>query len=129
MKKISIIFTLLFSTMIFAGAANAQTNKSDEDKVYKQSEVDQKALITTKPRASTNGQCGRGPGTNGTTRIAVVLRKTGEVSDVKVAKSSPCATFNQNALAAARNIKFKTAMKDGQAVSVAVWVEYSYRMF
>lgn len=129
MKKITIIFTLLFSAMIFAGAVNAQTNKSEDEKIYKQSEVDQKAEITKKPRASTNGQCGRSYGTNGTTRISVILRKTGEVDGVKLVKSSPCATFNENALDAARNIKFKPAMKGGQAVSVSVWVEYSYRMF
>lgn len=101
---------------------------SEEDKIYKQSEVDEKPQIKKKPRANYENSYGQCAG-QGVVRLKIVLLKTGRIGEVGVIDSSQCEIFDQNAINAAKKIKFKPALKNGQAVSVSVLVEYSYRVF
>ena len=117
MKKISIIFILLFLTISFVGAATAR--KSD-DKIYKMSEVDKKPEITEQPRVSADGKCGTAKSL--TVRLRIVLRKSGKVTDVEILDPSVCEAFNERAVEASKAIKFKPAEKDGKPVSVAVTI-------
>lgn len=132
MKKIPIIITLLFSVLIFAGAAKAQpkTLPSDQtDKVYKMSEVDEKPVMTKKPRGSArtrDNRYGCPTGTEGTARVRLVLRRSGMVTDVEMVKSSGCAIFDDNVIEAAKKIQFTPGKKNGEAVSVSVVLIYSY---
>ncbi len=133
MKKFDFPLFALFMLLLFLGNSFAQNNssvtsiqKSEDEKVYKQSEVDQKAKIIKRPHPSTDRMCGND---SGFVRVSVVLHKSGKVSDVKSLKSSDCQRFSENSLNSARKIKFNPAVKDGQPVSVLVMVEYTYRRF
>jgi TonB family protein len=89
------------------------------------SEVDEKPKLTKRPIPSTDGRCEN----NGLAQVRVVLLKSGEIGKVEFIKASPCAAFNQNALKAAKQIKFKPAMKDGKTVSVYVKVIYTFARY
>ena len=123
----------LFMLFLLFGNSFAQDNSSitsiqkiDDEKVYKQSEVDQKAKITKRSHPSTDRMCSND---SGLVRVLVVLHKSGKVSDVKSLKSSECQRFNENSLDSAKKIKFNSAVKDGQPVSVSVMVEFTYQRF
>ena len=123
----------LFMLFLLFGNSFAQDNSSitsiqkiDDEKVYKQSEVDQKAKITKRSHPSTDRMCSND---SGLVRVLVVLHKSGKVSDVKSLKSSECQRFNENSLDSAKKIKFNPAVKDGQPVSVSVMVEFKYQIF
>ena len=131
MRKFYFPVFALFLLLLLFGNSAAQDNNStapvqngDDEKVYKQSEVDQKAKIIKKPIPSTDRMCGED---SGHVRVVVVLHKSGQVSDVQFLKSSECQRFNENSADSAKKIKFDPALKDGQPVSVSAMVEYTYR--
>jgi len=133
MKKFYFPSFALFIVLSLFGSSFAQDNssktsiqKNDDEKIYKQSEVDQKAKITKRSHPSTDRMCSND---SGLVRVLVVLHKSGKVSDVKSLKSSECQRFNENSLDSAKKIKFNPAVKDGQPVSVSVMVEFTYRRF
>jgi len=129
MKKFYFPPFALFMLLLF-GNSFAQDNgsinsmqQSDDEKVYKRSEVDQQSKIIKKPIPSTDRMCGND---NGFVRVRVVLLKSGKVGDVESLKTSECERFNENSLDSAKKIKFSPAVKDGQPVSVSVMIEYTY---
>ncbi len=133
MRKFYFPVFALFMLLLLFGNSFAQDNdstasiqKNDDEKVYKQSEVDQRAKITKKTIPSTDRMCGDD---SGFVRVMVVLHKSGKVSDVKSLKSSECQRFNENSFESAKKIKFNPALKDGQPVSVSAMVEYTYRRY
>ncbi len=121
-----IIFLLFGNSFAQDNSSITSIQKIDDEKVYKQSEVDQKAKITKRPHPSTDRMCSND---SGLVRVLVVLHKSGKVSDVKSLKSSECQRFNENSLDSAKKIKFNPAVKDGQPVSVSVMVEFKYQIF
>ena len=133
MKKLYFPTLALLTLLFLSGGSFAQENvstasiqKIDEEKIYKQSEVDQKAKITKRQHPSTDRMCDSDAGS---VKLQVTLHKSGKVSDVKLLVSSECQRFNENALAAAKKIKFNPALDEGQPVSVTVIVEFTYRKF
>ena len=132
MKKFHFPLFALFVLLLF-GNTFAQDNssttsiqKNDEEKIYKQSEVDQKAKIIKRSSPSTDRMCSND---SGLVRVLVILHKSGKVSDVKSLIASECQRFNENSLTSAKKIKFKPALKDGQTVSVSVMVEFKYQRY
>ena len=133
MKKFYFPSFALFMLLLLFGISFAQDNstatsiqKNDDEKIYKQSEVDQKAKIIKRSHPSTDRMCNND---SGLVRVLVVLHKAGKVGDVKSLKSSECQRFNENSLDSARKIKFNPAIKDGQPVSVTVMVEFKYQRY
>ncbi len=133
MKKFYFSSFALFILLLLFGNSFAQNissatsiQKNDDEKVYKQSEVDQKAKITKRQHPTTDRMCNND---SGLVRVLVVLHKSGKVSDVKSLKSSECQRFNENALSSAEKIKFIPAVKDGLPVSVSVMVEFKFRTY
>ena len=103
----------------------ASTSSSQiADIVYKGSEVDKKAVIISRPEPAYTIKA-RKKGTAGKVRLRMVLTATGEVSDIKVLKSLTHG-LTENAIEAARLIKFQPAMKDGREVSQYVTFEYNF---
>jgi TonB family protein len=97
------------------------------DGPFRQKDVTKKAVITYKPE----------PGfiedvlsdhVDGVVRLRAVLNKSGEVTDISVIKPMP-GGFTEKAVAAARQIKFRPAEKDGRPVSQYVVLEYSFVIF
>jgi len=100
---------------------------TDEDKVYQRNEVDKPPVYLQKPRPQLNRQCRMR--SSGTVRFAIILRRSGQVEISSMTQSSSCEAFDKNAYEATKNIKFDPAIKDGQPVSVATWVEYKYSIY
>jgi TonB family protein len=127
----SLVLTACLS-VASAGEARPQEPQpaaGEEDRVYRQSEVDEKAVLDRKSwRANIpkGYRCGE---RQGTVRLRVVLHKSGEVADVAVSSKSNCEEFDRTAIKAARKVKFTPAKRDGVAVSQYSLFEYNYRIW
>jgi TonB family protein len=133
MRKLFLTFLMLFFVFCLIGAIKAQnTNSSnsqpqnDDEKYYKSTEVDQKIKITSKPIPKTDGKCSE---QSGRLSVRVFFHKSGKINKVEYIKPSSCDQFNENALSAAKQIKFKPAIKNGQEVSYTTIVEYSWSKY
>jgi|GEM_PF-3522657 len=133
MRKFYLMLYALFMLLFLIGNLFAQDSSSqistltnDEETIYKQSEVDQKAKVLKRSYPATDGKC---IDDSGFARVLVILHKSGKVSDVKFLIASECQRFNENSLDSAKKIKFKPALKDGQPVSVSVMVEFKYQRY
>ncbi|HEV7645002.1 MAG TPA: energy transducer TonB [Pyrinomonadaceae bacterium] len=124
----SIAAVLVLTVCCFAAArAQSAAPQPDEDRLYNQNEVDKKAQLLTKPRASSNGQCKRNA--SGTILFNLVMRRSGAVEIASVPQTSGCDAFDRSAYDAIGNIKFNPAEKDGQPVSVKMTITFTYTNF
>lgn len=106
----------------------ADTPKSvDYNKVFTGKEVTQKARILSQPRAGYT-DAARQNGVSGTVTLRMVLAASGEVTNITVVTGLPDG-LSEKAIAAARQIKFEPAMKDGRAVSQYVQVQYNFSIY
>src|SRR5688572_24290843 len=106
--------------------AAAQDQSQLQDNIYQPAEVTVKAKITrkTEPRYTEEA---RRNGTSGTIIVRMVLRASGEVTDIVVLKGLPHG-LNDSAVRAAQEMRFEPAIKDGRKVSQYVSLEYGFRI-
>ena len=109
------------------GKQGAATQGCDGNPVYKLSEVDVKPRIRSKPNPRYTEEARR-RGVSGRVVVAAVLCATGEVGDVEVVEGLPAGLFEE-AVKAARRIKFEPARKDDERVAVRVRVLYDFMVF
>ena len=115
---------LLSPVAVKASEQGKSAETGGDDRVYKQDEVDEKAVVERKGFIYPSSMgCQEG---SGTARVLVVLRKTGQVTDVIFRIKSGCENFDQQVVKAVRKVRFKPAMKDGQPVSQYGMFEYNY---
>jgi len=93
---------------------------------YSPKEVDVKAEVTAKPEPVYTREARRA-GVQGIVILKVLLLGDGKIDRVRVVKRLPYG-LTENAIRAACEIKFKPAMKGGQAVSQWVAMEYGFRL-
>ncbi len=99
------------------------------ERVFTQREVDQKAVITSKPAANYTDSA-RQNNIQGEVRVQAVLDRSGTVRTIKVVLGSELGYgLPEQAIAAARKIKFTPAIKDGRPVSVQLTVQYLFRVY
>ena len=99
----------------------------DYSRPFKQSEVTQKALITFKPEPGfTEGA--RKFSVVGVVRLRAILHTSGEMRSISVVKGLPHG-LTEKSIAAARQIRFEPARKDGRPVSQYVVLEYNYNLY
>ncbi len=125
MKKFIIILAILFFTAFFGGSVKAQ-NTGDSDKSdakIQKSDYDQNVVIKRKPQPIVSRSCSR---FEGRTRVRATFDKSGEVTDVELLVSSGCDGFDENAIKAAKKIKFKPALKNGEPVTITKQIEYAF---
>ena len=99
----------------------------DYSRVFKQNEVTQRALITFKPEPGFTEEARKNTVT-GTVRLRAVLSANGEVINISVVKGLADG-LTEKAIAAARQIKFRPAQKDGHTVSQYVVLEYNFNIY
>jgi len=121
MKLFVLIYTVLLCTFIFASNSRGQANSSSEP--AKKQEKDRSVKIINRPRV----QLGKCSEAYGLTRVKATFDKSAKVTIVVVIISSGCASFDNNAVDAAKRIKFKPAIKKGEPVTAVLMVEYIYR--
>jgi len=100
----------------------------DQDQVagYSAKEVDVKAEVTAKPEPGYTREARRA-GVEGGVVLKVLLLANGKLDRVRVVRRLPYG-LTENAIRAACEIKFKSAMKAGQPVSQWVTIQYEFRL-
>jgi TonB family protein len=94
---------------------------------FRQNEVNVRALITFKPEPGFTEEA-RKNNVTGTVRLRAILSAGGEVTNISIVKGLPDG-LTEKAIAAARQIKFRPAQKDGRTVSQYVVLEYNFNIY
>ena len=98
--------------------------ESAGERIYIGREVDVKARLLTKPEPRYTADA-RKNNISGTVILKVIFAKTGEVKNIRVASGLPYG-LTEEAINAARQIKFTPAMIDGTPVSMWMQLEYNF---
>ncbi|HEX8558771.1 MAG TPA: energy transducer TonB [Pyrinomonadaceae bacterium] len=99
----------------------------DYTRPFKPAEVTQRAIITFKPEPGFTEEARRNNVT-GVVRLRAILSASGEVTSLSVVKGLPDG-LTEKAIAAARQIRFRPALKDGRSVSQYVVLEYNFNIY
>ncbi|MBV8856422.1 MAG: energy transducer TonB [Acidobacteria bacterium] len=99
----------------------------DYTRPFRQNEVTRKALITFKPEPGFTEEA-RKNNVTGVVRLRAVLHSSGGIQSISVVKGLPDG-LTEKAIAAARQIRFTPAEKDGHAVSQYVVLEYNFNIY
>jgi TonB family protein len=90
-------------------------------------EVDQRARLLSKPEPHYTEEARRNQ-VSGTVKLRAIFSSSGEVVQIRALNTLPFGLTEQ-AIAAARQIKFVPAMKAGHAVSVHMQLEYNFNLY
>jgi len=122
---IAVLIGLFFVSGICASSSIGQESSAQPgEKVYQPSEVSRKARITLKPPAQYTEEA-RKRDIRGRVILRVVLRASGDITDIEVIKGLPYG-LTEECIKVAHRIKFEPAVKDGQKVSQYVDAQYVF---
>jgi TonB family protein len=96
------------------------------ERIFKGKDVDKKVVIDSKPEPKYTDEA-RKRGQQGVVTLYCVLGSTGRITDIYVVYGLPYG-LTEAALAAAKEIKFEPAMKDGKPVSMWVLLLYNFEL-
>jgi TonB family protein len=99
----------------------------DYSRVFTSREVDSKVQILSKPKPSYTEDARKNQ-VQGTVVLRVVFSSAGSVTNITLVRGLPNG-LSERAIAAAREIKFTPATKDGRAVSVSMLLEYNFNLY
>ena len=99
----------------------------DTPKIYTRREVDQPVTISSKPQPSYTEEARKNQ-VIGTVVLRVVFGADGSIGTVSVVRGLPNG-LSEQAIVAARRIKFVPAQKNGLAVSTVVQLEYNFNLY
>jgi TonB family protein len=119
LMTIAIALSFCLSGLALAGQA--------QEKIYKPSEVTVKAKILRKPEPVYT-ESARRNNVSGRIVVEMVLRTSGEVTDIVIIKGLPHG-LNDSAVRAAKATEFEPAIKDDQKVSQYLRMEYEFRIY
>ena len=105
---------------------NSDQNNQSEERIYPAKEVSRKPVIKDKPVPEYT-LIARQHGVEGTVVLRAVFRSSGKVTNIQATKTLPDGLTEQ-AIDAARRIKFKPAEKDGRPVSTYMQLEYNFHL-
>lgn len=97
------------------------------EKIYIGKEVDRKAVLAMKPEPMYTRQA-KQRGIEGTVVLKVVFAANGSITNIRTV-SGLSAGLTENAIDAARKIKFIPAVKDGKYVSMWYQLEYNFNLY
>jgi TonB family protein len=109
------------------GGQGNNPNPNDPDRVYNPSDVAQRARVLFKPEPQYTEEA-RKNGITGTVILRVVFSKSGEVTSIRAMQSLQ-GGLTEKAIAAARQIKFVPATRNGQPVSMYMQLEYNFNLY
>ncbi len=109
------------------GGSNGNNAKDDPDRVYKLTDVSTRPRVISKPEPQYTEVARRNQVT-GTVVLRVVFSSSGQVTNIQtVQKLSDGLT--EKAIAAARQIRFVPATRNGQPVSMSMQLEYNFNLY
>jgi TonB family protein len=107
------------------GSGSSSDLQSDTgERIFTGREVDTKARLVSKPPPVYTDEA-RNHQVSGTVILKVIVSKSGQVTNIRVVSGLPFGLTEQ-AIKAAKGIKFIPAMKDGQPVSMWMQLEYNF---
>jgi len=110
------------------GASSGNSTKNeDPDRVYPPREVTTRARVVSKPEPQYTEEARRGSIT-GTVILRAVFSRTGQVTNIQVMQKLG-GGLTERAIAAAKQIRFVPAMRNGQPVSMYMQLEYNFNLF
>jgi protein TonB len=109
------------------GGSGGPGIEHDPTRIYRRDEVTQRALITFKPEPGFTEDA-RKNNVTGVVRLRAILHASGSVQSISVVKGLPDG-LTEKAIAAARQIRFTPAEKDGHAVSQYIVLEYNFNIY
>jgi TonB family protein len=100
---------------------------SDSENPLSSKELPTKYVILNKPEPRYTREARRN-GITGTVRLKAVLAASGKVTHIVIMKALPDG-LTENAIEAAKRIRFLPSIKDGKLVSTYVTLEYGFAMY
>ncbi len=97
------------------------------DRVYSSPDVSQRARVLFKPEPQYTEEA-RKNSITGTVILRVVFSKSGEVTNIRAMQSLQ-GGLTEKAIAAARQIRFVPATRNGQPVSMYMQLEYNFNLY
>jgi len=99
----------------------------DPDRIYTTPQVTTRARVISKPEPQYTEEARRAQIT-GTVILRAVFSRRGQVTDIR-AMQSLSGGLTEKAMAAARQIRFVPATRNGQAVSMYMQLEYNFNLY
>ncbi|MBA2527809.1 MAG: energy transducer TonB [Pyrinomonadaceae bacterium] len=100
---------------------------TDYNRVFSGKEVSSKARVLSKPEPQYTEEARKNQIT-GTVVLRAVFTSGGQVTNIRSVSGLPHG-LTERAIAAARQIRFSPAMKDGRAVSMYIQLEYNFNLY
>jgi TonB family protein len=110
-----------------SSGANGDNTSKDIDRVFRQTEVSARARVISKPEPQYTEEARRNQIT-GRVVLSVVFDRTGQVTNIRAVQTL-CCGLTEKAIAAARQIRFVPAMRDGLVVSTYMQLEYNFNLY
>ena len=102
-------------------------NGTDYSRVFTPKDVNVKARILSRPEPQYTEEARKNQ-VSGTVVLRAVFSSSGQVTNIRAVSSLPYG-LTERAIAAARQIRFTPAMKDGRAVSQYIQIEYNFNLY
>ena len=111
------------------GPGGSRGNNPDDgaDRIYKSPEVSTRPRVITKPEPQYTEQARRDQVT-GTVVLRVVFSSSGQVTNIQAVQKLG-GGLTEKAIAAARQIRFLPAKRNGQPVSMYMQLEYNFNLY
>ncbi len=109
------------------GGGGAGGDGVDYNKIFNQKEVTSRAVVLSTPEPPYTEEARKNQ-IQGKVRLRVVLGANGQVSNIAPVVKLPYGLTEQ-AIAAARKINFRPAMKNGRPVSQYSYIEFAFNMY
>jgi len=100
---------------------------TDYNKIFSGKDVNSKARVTSKPEPQYTEEARKNQVT-GTVILRAVFTSSGQVTNISARSGLPYG-LTERAIAAARQIKFVPATKDGRPVSMYIQLEYNFNLY
>jgi TonB family protein len=109
------------------GGAGGGGGGTDYNKIFSGKDVSSKARVLSKPEPQYTEEARKNQVT-GTVVLRAVFTSGGQVTNIRAVSGLPNG-LTERAIAAARQIKFIPATKDGRAVSMYIQLEYNFNLY
>jgi TonB family protein len=109
------------------GSGNNPNPNNDIDRIFRGPEVTTRARVLSKPEPQYTEEARRSQ-ISGTVVLSVVFSRTGEVTNIRAVQPL-CCGLTEKAIAAARQIRFVPATREGKAVSTRMQLEYNFNLY
>jgi TonB family protein len=108
------------------GGSNGN-HPGQSNRIYRLPEVTQRAQVISKPEPQYT-EAARKNQVTGSVVLSVIFSESGEVTSIRAIRFLPDG-LTEKAIAAARQIRFVPAMRNGQPVSVYMQLEYNFNLY